>query len=111
MRFNINMQINKITTTSFMANKPRKLVPLSEYKGTILELTDGDRKAIKELQTKIGQCEARLYRFIEKCSNSITNINYYNDTILMIEDEIKTLREEIRNIKKNRLFIQNLNKK
>ena len=105
------MQINKITTTSFMANPPRKLVPLSEYKGTILELTENDKEAIKELQTKIGQCEVRLYRFIEKCSNSVTNINYYNDTIIMIEDEIETLREEIRNIKKNRLFIQNLSKK
>lgn len=105
------MQIDKITITSCKANPPRKLVPLSEYKGTILELTDIDKEEIRKLQTKIGQCEVRLYKFIRKCSNSTTNKNYYNDTILMIEDEINTLREEILNIKKKRLLIQNLNKK
>ena len=52
------MRINTITNTSFGT---KKLVPLSEYKGTILKLTQKDKEQIAKLTKKKAEYDVKYW--------------------------------------------------
>ena len=66
------MNITPIYQTNFQA---KNLIPLSEYKGTILKLTTKDKEQIAKLTKKKAQYELELMkvsRHLEKYTKSIT---------------------------------------
>lgn len=103
------MYINKISPYTFYAKPPHKLVPLSEYKGIILELTEQDKKEIDKIKTEIAKLTLDLSKLEGILAKTYDNSRfYYLDQIGNIEYEIEQKRDEIKKIKQNRLKIQDM---
>lgn len=103
------MYINKISPYTFYAKPSRKLVPLSEYKGIILELTEQDKKEIDKIKTEIAKLTLDLSKLEGILAKTYDNSRfYYLDQIGNIEYEIEQKRDEIKKIKQNRLKIQDM---
>lgn len=109
------MQVNlgNNSMLSFQAYKP-----LSKYKGILLELTEGDKEQIANLQSQITSLECNMYEYstLHKAKKRTSDVQertfkaYSNYALSAIED----LREKIREIKIHRFNIQkalNLGKK
>lgn len=86
----------------------KKLVPLSQYKGTILKLTDADKREIAKYQKRLADLELDLYKLNQlwKRSSGVKEAFYYIDKIQNISDKIESIKASIRAIKLNRLKIQ-----
>ena len=106
------MRINTITNTSFGT---KKLVPLSEYKGTILKLTQKDKEQIAKLTKKKAEYELELMkvsRHLEKYTKSITKEwKYFSMVEYNLMGKISIIEDMIKEIKTNRLAAQNKAKK
>lgn len=88
----------------------RGMVPLKDYKGPILKLTQAEIKNINVLQENINMMEIELYNLDKKYAGKhlTTEIfQFYAGKWDSLNTEIKSLKEMIRNIKINRLKEQN----
>ncbi len=85
----------------------RRLVPISEYKGAILKLTEKDKKEIGKLQKKLVALEIEHYD-MQKYINSVKHVsdNFWQK-FYGIAQWIESLKAQIKDIKMNRLGIQN----
>jgi len=83
------------------------LVPLSEYNGTILKLTNKDKECIAELQQKINDYNSDLYEILryKKFKKTWTekNQNIYLNRKFDLMEKIEDARQKIQQIKKDRL--------
>ena len=85
------------------------LVPLKDYKGAILKLTEGDVIRIRQLQSSISQLKCELYKLETYANRQKMNSaerDRYSDRALSLDFEIRKLESEIKNIKMNRLNMQ-----
>lgn len=99
--------MNTLSSTNHYINfnGTGKLVPLSQYKGTILKLTAADKTKIAQLQKNVASLEidlAKLENLLQK-SKFYQEQNYYSNQIMTIEWEIEKLEDLIKEIKLNRL--------
>lgn len=103
------MEIKSISYPAFGAKiniiKGRKLIPASEFKGPILELTNADKKAIAELQKQKTNYEVEHYKLTsyitnQKISKSLKD--YYYGILFDIETNIGSIERQIKEIKKAR---------
>ena len=103
------MYINKISPYTFYAKPPRKLVPLSEYKGILLELTEHDKKDIDKIKTEISKLTIDLSKLEGILAKTRDNSRfYYLEQIGKLEYAIEQKIDEIKEIKQNRLNIQKM---
>ncbi len=103
------MYINQISPYTFYAKPPRKLVPISEYKGIILELTQQDKEDIDKIKTEIAKLTLDLSKLEGILAKTYDNSRfYYLDQIGDIEYEIEQKKDKIKQIKQNRLNIQKM---
>ena len=88
--------------TTFTA---KKLVPLSQYKGPVLKLTKGDKEKIAALEDSIASLEIELYKLSKYQRKKISEKQkFMSDSAQMhLDAEISLLRQEIQDIKMNRL--------
>ena len=103
------MEIKSISYPVFGAKqnniKDRKLIPASEYKGPILELTDSDKKAIEELQKQKTYYEVEHYKLTSYITSQKIpqhKKNYYYGILFDLELSIEGIEAKIREIKKAR---------
>ena len=94
------MNINQISNPNFFANT--KFIPLSKYKGPILQLTESDKRDIKNLQEQKCQLEIELYNLQKRIKCRHLSINMIN-RLGFLESCIKLLQKQIRQIKIDRL--------
>lgn len=106
------MNINQ-TTPNFQARMnvpPKKLIPLAEYKGPILKLTEAEQLQIKEIESNISNLRETLAKHKRKIrhmgalSDAYKQMNKRKTETL--ENEIRRLLASILDIKINRLNIQ-----
>ena len=100
------IKTNNIQTQFFQG----KLIPLSQYKGKILKLTEEDKLEIKALETKIAnltleRCKLDDY-FNAKDSVSASSYHYWDSSKYALEREIEILQAKILEIKKKRFNSQ-----
>lgn len=99
------MNINQ-TNPVFQARMPKKLVPISEYKGPILQLKQTEQKEIFQLQEKIKQSEMDLENLRKEMKKKRPYSNacaeYFNGQVKALKDKIKLLTQKISDIKINR---------
>ncbi len=85
------------------------LIPLKDYKGPILKLTEGDIIKIKQLQASINQLKCELYKLetyaTRKKMNTVER-EHYSDRAISLDVRISMLENEIKSIKINRLNMQ-----
>ena len=89
--------------TNFQSNN-RKLIPASEYKGPVLELTHDDMKQIEALQKEIKENEITSYK-LESCllkAKTENLIRYYREKLGEIDFNTNILKDKIRQIKIDR---------
>ena len=102
------MNITPIYQTNFQA---KNLIPLSEYKGTILKLTTKDKEQIAKLTKKKAEYELELMkvsRHLEKYTKSITKEwKYFSMVEFNLMGKISIIEDMIKEIKTNRLATQN----
>ena len=101
------MFINDVMHSSF---KSRKLVPLKEYKGTILKLTPKDKEKISKLLEQRTYLEFELIsisKLLEKKKTIIESSGLFN-RLMKIEAEIRQIEDMIKDIKINRQKKQEL---
>ncbi len=81
------------------------LIPKKDYKGTVLKLTKEDKAKIAVLQKNISDLEYELYRLCRYFEYKKPNpdSDYFYIKADSIRTEIEMLKEEIRNIKTERL--------
>lgn len=107
------MNINFIQQPQYtVAMQSRKLIPLKEYKGTLLKLTAEDNKKIAHFLKTKAQFELELEKLIQlsnKKKISDSEKFYYDDKKFRLEGEISRCAECIKAIKKERLQSQKLN--
>lgn len=100
----VNMQNNY--AQSFGA-----LVPLSKYKGPLLDLTAHDKEQIANIQKQITALECNVYEYstLHKSKKRTSDVQerVYNGYCNYVANEIEALRKKIVEIKKHRLKIQN----
>lgn len=85
------------------------LIPLKDYKGTILKLTEGDIIKIKQLQASINQLKCELYKLETYANRQKMNTeerDRYSAKWISLDFRIKRLEDEIKSIKMNRLNMQ-----
>ena len=96
------MQINQTSINSFYG-----LVPLSEYKGTILELTENDKKMIAQLKQQIVEHSLDDYAVHRnkslKKNWTEKDQKKFQHCRNKIGENIDFLRDRIQEIKQNRL--------
>ncbi len=98
----MNLSVNSYGL-NFYASK--KLIPLSQYKGTVLKLTEADKAEIAKYQNHLAELELDLNKLesLVKRSTSTKETYYYHDKIQKYLFEIDELKAQIANIKKTRL--------
>ncbi len=85
------------------------MIPLKNYKGPILKLTNSETERIAALQKNINNMEIELYQLNKIFEGKrLTTIqgNYYLNKIEAINAQITELKQIIRDIKINRLNAQ-----
>ena len=94
--------------TSFTA---KKLIPLSQYKGPVLKLTKTDKEKIAVLENSIAALEIELYSISKYQRKKISEKQkFLSDSAQMhLDARIRLLRQEIQDIKMNRLNKQRAN--
>ncbi len=101
--------MNTISSISFGS---RKLIPLSSYKGTILQLTEADKKQISGYQSQIASLELEKYK-LEKLmkEQKLSAYDYFYNKLWHLDTMIEELLEQVKQVKLNRLELQKLAKK
>ena len=103
------MKINIYSNQNFTAN-PKKLIPLSEFKGPILKLTKEEAESIKSMEEEIGKLileKDSILSYLSRAKNSsVALFHKFSTQEHIIDTRIKFLREKIREIKINRITIQ-----
>lgn len=98
-----------LLSTNYQNIPFKGIVPLKNYKGPLLKLSDDDKRRIEQLQETVGLLEHELYRLQRYYSvhkmTSPEKDRYFN-RCMVIESEIEDLLNEIKNIKINRLNMQ-----
>lgn len=85
------------------------LVPLKNYKGPTLKLTDRERLEINTLKEYINQLEIELYKlqkFYQGKKFQTQKANYFIDKEFTIKCKIEDYQNRIRNIKINNINAQ-----
>ena len=83
----------------------RNLVPLAQYKGPLLQLTESDKQTIERLKSEMLQCETALYNLRRQMgaghmdTKTINHLGY-------LESCAESLRLQIRQVKTERLDLQ-----
>lgn len=90
--------------TNFGSDQNRKLIPVSKYKGPVLELTPDEIMQIEMLQKEIKENEIAAYKLescllVEKAGNLI---RYYREKLGEIDFNTKIIKDKIRQIKIDR---------
>ncbi len=81
------------------------MVPINKYKGPLLQLTEGDKARISELQESINRMEFELYHLNRKFNGKrLPNreFQYYVSQERRLQAYIEELKEMIQDIKINR---------
>ena len=87
----------------------RGMVPVKDYKGPVLKLTEDDIEKINKLQNSISQLEFEIYginKLFEYKKLTPNELNFYYNKLDILEFQIKLLKDSIRQIKIDRLNIQ-----
>ncbi len=87
----------------------RKLIPLSEFKGPILELNASDNEKIMRLRKEIASMEVKRYiktQEAQKYSKTIDSKKYYTKLLDTMDKKIDELNTMVRDIKIARYKIQ-----
>ncbi len=87
----------------------RGMVPVTDYKGPVLKLTENDIEKINKLQNSISQLEFEIYginKLLEYKRLTPNELNYYYNKLDILDYQIRSLKESIKQIKVNRLNIQ-----
>ncbi len=103
------MEIRLLTYQAFGAKKKnpqeRKLIPASEFKGPILQLTNSDKEAIAELQKQKTYFEVEHYKLTSYVTNQKIPQKmkeFYGGILFDLETNIESIERKIRDIKKAR---------
>lgn len=87
----------------------RGMVPIKDYNGPVLKLTEDDIEKINKLQNSISQLEFEIYginKLFENKKLTSGELNFYYNKLAILEYQIKSLKDSIRQIKIDRLNIQ-----
>lgn len=93
-----------LNNTSFIQFKG--LVPIKNYKGPILKLTEAEQTKIKAIQDNITQLEIELFNlqsFYKNKKFQTRELEYFIDKEYKIKDQIEEFKNIIRDIKINSL--------
>ena len=105
------MNISPTGFQNFKASTPaRKLVPLSEYKGPVLKLTEADKEKIAEIRDFIIKLEMEIFKLERYHKFAKYTNKVYDDIICTLKHGIEAASEEIREIKIARMQQQRENK-
>lgn len=102
------------TINAFTPSHPvnfKAQIPLSKYKGPILNLTADDKQLIKKYQNEISKLELEIVsmkNYSKKGFILKSKMNTWEDKIQKLEAYIKEFQNLIRQIKIDRLNIQKL---
>lgn len=99
------MNINQVSAQSFTAlpAQTRKLIPISEYKGSFLKLTKEDNDKINSIRKEITKLELEHYDLSKYVAYAKHISREFQDKIYFIEQCIQSLNEQIRDVKASRL--------
>ena len=86
------MRINTITNTSFGT---KKLVPLSEYKGTILKLTQKDKEQIAKLTKKKAEYELELMNVTKHLDRKTKSLTREWKYFSMLEERLVNIEKYV----------------
>lgn len=100
------MIINKISNTNFNAK-----IPLSQYKGPILQLTEEDKKLIAAYEKEIQDLTSRMYKLETLSKVRKQNYNLHTTKLVLndMQQSINYYLNKIREIKINRFNQQKNN--
>lgn len=87
----------------------KRMIPLKNYEGPVLKLTQAETKKVQALQESVNQTEIELYNLHKKYSGKrlpSAQFQFYSSTWDFLEYRIEMLKEMIREIKVNRFAIQ-----
>ena len=87
----------------------KALVPIEQYKGTILKLTKNEKEKIAKYEHQIGALELERIHIINRSLKTRHNApleNYYSSRLLKLESQIEILKDMIKKIKLDRLSKQ-----
>lgn len=104
------MNINTISSISLKANPVRRLKPLTEHKGPMLDLMFYEKDEINILKKQIAELEQQARDIIHTMNINFRMTGYQKDKcklkLTYIDKDIKKLQQKIRDIKINRYNIQ-----
>ena len=104
------MIVNSVLPINFKANPTRKLTPLIDYKGPILDLMFYEQDEINILEKQIAELEKEVSSItrILNVKKKLTGykIKKYKWKLFFLGEDINKLRDKIRDIKINRFNIQ-----
>lgn len=103
--------MNKISTAIYRGGK--KLIPLSEYKGTKLKLSEKENEIIKQLEKEINDNLADAIAFratADRLDLPMERRRFYYSQACDAEVAIIDLKQKIMEIKDNRRYMQDLSK-
>ena len=100
------MNINQISFISLRAKPVKKLVPLSKYKGPLLELRFWEEEQINLMEKELLRLEIEAGEVL-KTTNINTNLTGYQKQkckykLMMLETSIDNIKNKILKIKKER---------
>ncbi len=101
----MNVYTNTLNNQSF----GKKLVPLSKYKGPILELTEKEKTEIAKLSKELSKWKIELVNTMSKKERYYAapkSYSKYERKIERCENYIKFYQKSIDKIKQNRLNVQ-----
>jgi hypothetical protein len=105
------MIINSVSETAFTANQKaiivngKRLIPRSQYKGPILELTKEEETEIKALRERLAEIAVKrleLEKYYRNSDVAINQRNYYDNAFMKLDWECDMLLDKIEKIQKNR---------
>ncbi len=105
--------MNLVTNKTAFCPQFTGFIPAKQYKGPVLKLTQDDLAEISKLKEQIALFECDLYNLCKYHSykrQTSKEIDAFTKKQEKITFQIEKLKEEIRNIKKQRFAIQKGNK-
>jgi hypothetical protein len=102
--------MNKIS--SVIVRNGKRLIPLSEYKGQKLKLTEQESQTIQLLEKKINDnmADALAFRAIaDRLDLPMERRRFYYDQVCDAEVAVLDAKQKIAEIKEKRRFLQELN--
>ncbi len=100
-----------IVSANYSQTQFGALVPIKKYTGNLLHLTNEDKQQISKLQSSIAQLEAELYQLTKHFAHrklSDSESSFFYNRCFEIQFNINSLLRSIKEIKVNRLNMQNL---